>query len=326
MAKPWYLLADIGGTNARFALAAVGSGDIQECFTVAVADHSTFISALQCYLSKIEALGAWERTPAAACLAIACATDRDVAAFTNSDWRIDRRDVTRLLESNHLHLINDFEALGYAVAGFAAADWQQIGAGDVRHGSPIAMLGAGTGLGVCAVLPTEPKPQVLSGEGGHVDFAPADSQELHILQLLLTRYPRVSLERLLSGVGLQNIYWALTQINDAEHRQATPADISGAALAGSDVIAREALKVFCRVLGSAAGNYALCYGALGGVYIAGGIAPRIIDFLRDSEFRERFLAKGRFQEYLSDVPTRIVTRQDSGLLGALKFLQHRHLS
>lgn len=324
MAKPWYLLADIGGTNARFALADVGAGDVRERLTIKVSDHATFASAVDLYLSTIAGLGDWERCPADACLAVACPTDKDLAAFTNSNWRIDRRDLAISLNTPNLTLINDFEAVGHAVPSLTKEDWQQIGAGEARPDSAIAVLGPGTGLGVCAVIPGLPMPRVLAGEGGHVDFAPVGDAEIQILQLLLTRYRRVSLERLLSGAGLQNIYWALTQMHDGEHRQATAADISAAAVAGDDLIALETLKVFCRILGSAAGNLALSYGSFGGVYLAGGIVPRIIDFVRESEFRERFLAKGRFQDYLTGIPTRLVTRQDPGLLGALKFLQHRH--
>jgi len=318
------LLADIGGTNARFALADEAVGVLKECLTVSVSDHATFTSALEFYLTKIAALGEWEQFPVDVCLAVACPTDQDNATFTNSSWCIDRRGLAELLNTPNLKLINDFEAIGHAVPHLQQGDWQQIGTGKARPDSAIAVLGPGTGLGVCAVVPGVPAPRVLAGEGGHVDFAPVGDTEIQILRLLLTRNKRVSLERLLSGAGIENIYWALSQIHDAEHRQSSPAAISAAAVAGDDEIAVETLKVFFRVLGSAAGNLALNYGAKGGVYIAGGIAPRLIDFLRESEFRARFLAKGRFQDYLSQVPTRVVTRDSPGLLGALKFLQHRN--
>lgn len=324
MAKSWHLLADIGGTNARFALGDAGTGLISDLLTVSVADHPTFSSALQLYLSKIESSGEWEPRPVDGCLAVACPTDRDVVTFTNSDWVIDRKDLAFSLDIPDLQVINDFEAVGYAAARFSEDDWEQLGGGQSRPGKVIGVLGPGTGLGVCGVLPGNSQVSVMPGEGGHVDFAPVGDEEIEIIRLLLTRYRRVSAERVLSGAGLQNIYWALSQMHGAQQRHATPADISAAALAAEDPVAVEALEVFCRVLGSVAGNLALTYGALGGVYIAGGIVPRILDFVRQSDFRERFLAKGRFRDYLNDIPTRVVTRENPGLFGALQSLQSRH--
>ncbi|WOJ97694.1 glucokinase [Congregibacter brevis] len=324
VAKPWHLLADIGGTNARFALGDVGSGEIHIPLTVSVLDHPTFMSALQMYLSFVEDSGDWEKRPVDGCLAVACPTDREHVTFTNSDWVIDRENLGFSLEIPRLKIINDFEAIGYAAASFAVNDWEQIGGGESRPDKALTVLGPGTGLGVCGVLPTTTGVNVLPGEGGHVDFAPVGKEETEIMRLLLSRYSRVSAERLLSGTGLQNIYWALTQLHGEPQRHATPADISASALVGDDPVAVEALAVFCRVLGSVAGNLALTFGSLGGVYVAGGIAPRILEFLRGSDFRERFLAKGRFREYLEDIPTRIVVRNDPGLFGALKFLQSRH--
>ncbi|MFT4872413.1 glucokinase [Congregibacter sp.] len=324
MAKPWHLLADIGGTNARFALGDVSTGEISDLLTVSVVDHPTFSSALQLYLSTIESSGDWDERPIDGCLAVACPTDRDVVTFTNRDWVIDRKDLAFSLDIPSLQVINDFEAIGHAAARFSENDWEQIGGGEPRPDKVIGVLGPGTGLGVCGVLPSATQLNVMAGEGGHVDFAPVGDEEIEIIRLLLTRYRRVSAERVLSGAGLQNIYWALSQMHGAEHRHATPADISAAALAAEDPVAVEALAVFCRVLGSVAGNLALTYGALGGVYIAGGIVPRILDFVRQSDFRERFLAKGRFRDYLDDIPTRVVTRQNPGLFGALQSLQSRH--
>ncbi|MFK8042472.1 glucokinase [Congregibacter sp.] len=325
MAKPWHLLADIGGTNARFALGDVATGEIRNHLTVSVVEHPTFTSALLMYLSMVEESGDWEKRPIDGCLAVACPTDREIVTFTNSDWVIDRRDLAFSLKIPSLEIINDFEAIGYAAARFAESDWEQLGNGQARADKVIAVLGPGTGLGVCGVLPSTTRLNVMPGEGGHVDFAPVGEEEAEIMRLLSTRYRRVSAERVLSGAGLQNIYWALSQMHGAQQQHATPADISAAALAGDDPIAVESLAVFCRVLGSVAGNLALTFGSLGGVYVAGGIVPRILEFVRNSDFRERFLAKGRFREYLDDIPTRIVTRKDPGLFGALQFLQSRHL-
>lgn len=321
--RPWVLLADIGGTNARFALGDPGSGIISEQRTVAVSEHPSFTSALQLYLAGVAESDDWAALPQDACLAVACPADRRVITFTNSDWVIDRQDVALALQLQELQLINDFEAIGYAAAAFQDDDWMQLGGGEVKPDRPIGVLGPGTGLGVCSVLPTAEAPRVIAGEGGHVDFAPVNEEEVQLLRLLQTRYRRVSAERLLSGAGLQNIYWALTEMRGAHGRQPSPADISAAGLAGDDPVAVETLRVFCAVLGGVAGNLALTLGAGGGIYVAGGIVPRMLDFISHSEFRERFLAKGRFRDYLNDIPTRIVTRSDPGLFGAFRFLQQR---
>lgn len=322
MPRRWYLLADVGGTNARFAVGDPDSNALSQVHAVSVADYPTFTAALRSYLGRIEASGEWEAQPANGCLAVACPAGREVITFTNSDWVIDRKDLAFGLGVPSISVINDFEALGHATAGFTDGDWEQLGAGSARAGRAIGIIGPGTGLGVCTALPEAHGVRVIPGEGGHVDFAPVGEQEVEILRLLLTRYRRVSAERLLSGAGIQNIYWALTQLHGTEARQATPADISAAALANDDPLAVEALAVFCRILGGVAGNLALTIGAQGGIYIAGGIAPRILALLRRSGFRERFLAKGRFRDYLNEIPTRVVTREHAGLFGALKFLEH----
>lgn len=326
MAKPWFLLADIGGSNARFAVGDLQTGErktdsicVQKTFSVI--EHPTFTSALQSYLQYVERSGQWEALPTGGCLAVACPVDTEVITFTNSDWVIDRQDLTLSLKLPKLELINDFAAIGYASANFVDGDWVQLGDGEARSNAPIAVLGPGTGLGVCALVPESKGSLVIAGEGGHADFAPVGGEEMEILRLLLTRYRRVSAERLLSGAGLQNIYWALTQMRESQSRHTTAADISTAALAGKDPVAVEALAVFCRVLGGVAGNLALTFGAHGGVYIGGGIAPRVLPFMQRSDFRERFLAKGRFRDYLNDIPTRLITRDNPGLFGALCYLR-----
>lgn len=323
--RSWFLLADIGGTNARFALSDVDSGELLECRDLSVADHPTFSSALQTYIEHVAESGQWQPTPVDGCLAVASPTDREVITFTNSGWVFERRELQQSLGLPSLAVINDFEAIGYACAGLTDNDWEQLGGGEARRDKPIGVLGPGTGLGVCSVVPSigNGGVTVVPGEGGHVDFAPISAEEVEIFHLLHERYTRISVERLLSGKGLQNIHWALSRIRGHEGQHLSPAEISAAGLAGEDPVAVETLAVFCRVLGSVAGNLGLTLGAFGGIYIAGGIVPRILDFVRESDFRERFLAKGRFRDYLDVIPTRIVTHKNPGLYGALKFLQNR---
>ncbi|MEM6604777.1 MAG: glucokinase [Pseudomonadota bacterium] len=323
MARPWYLLADIGGTNARFGVGDTQSSDLHFLCTEAVSDHPSARSALESFLSRVRASGEWEPLPAEGCLAVACPTDEPVITFTNSDWIIDKQDLALFMKLDRLSVINDFSAIAYATTSLGESNWEQIGPGAEQQQQPIAILGPGTGLGVSGIFRDGGEARVLSGEGGHVDFAPVGPEELEVLRVLLGRYKRVSAERLLSGAGLQNIYWALSELGGTPSVHATPADITTSAVASEDPVAVASLMLFCSVLGGVAGNLALTLGARGGVYIAGGIAPRILGFLKNSPFRERFVAKGRFRDYLDAIPTRVITADNPGLLGALTYLKQR---
>lgn len=318
--KHWNLVADIGGTNARFGLMDSSSCTLQRVTRYSVAQFAQFNDALQHYLDHIAGLGVWQAAPQAACLAVACVVDKREVEFTNSPWVINRQEVSRRLNGAKIDIINDFTAVGHAVADLKAQDWHQIGAGVSLANKPIAILGPGTGLGVSALVPAGTGYQVLDGEGGHVDFAPVDVQEIAVLQVLTRRFGRVSAERLLSGAGLLNIYSALAELAGQSIVQQTPEQMTSAALDGLDPLAMQSLHMFCRVLGSVAGNLALTLGAKGGVYIAGGIVPRFIGFLEQSDFRQRFESKGRFQSYLADVSVRVVTKNNLGLYGAVKKL------
>ncbi len=325
--RAWHLVADIGGTHGRFAVVDALTGAIAHRHTVAVEDSPEFDVALDLFLAAIAETASWQAHPEASCLAVASSDDgEEVLALTNSAWVIHTGRVARRLGLERVDVLNDFAAIGYALPGFGERDWLQIGAGHSREGSPCVVLGPGTGLGVCAVVPVAGNGvTVLSGEGGHGDYAPVDDDEIEVLRLLRGRFGRVSMERVFSGMGLQNLYWALAQLHGVTTASAapgdrTPAQITVAAREGADPVAVHALALFFRGLGSIAGNLALAFGAHGGVYLAGGILPRLADSLSRSEFRERFLAKGRFEAYLSDVPTRLVTRKDPGLEGAARYL------
>ena len=325
--QSWFLLADVGGTNARFAVADAVSGDIAAEYHLSVAEYPTFSSALAHVLEQVEQSPRWANLPADGCLAVACPVEGDIVTFTNSAWVIDRDDLRGKLSLPNLAVINDFEAQGYAALALEDGDWVQLGEGSPREGAPMAILGPGTGLGVCTVVPNGLGGYVVvPGEGGHVDFSPVDDLEIAILQTLMKRHSRVSAERLLSGNGLVNIHWALCQLKGVAQMEITPAQLTERALSGNDEIAREAVDVFCRVLGSVAGNLALTVGAGGGVYIAGGILPRLLDIASLGEFRERFLAKGRFRDYLAPIPTRVMIRENTGLFGALQLIRNRTTS
>lgn len=319
MTGAWHLVADIGGTNARFALASPASGELYALRTYSVSEYANFSEALEAYLGEAAREGA-NGLPSAACLAVASPVDRPVIQFTNSPWFLDREALSRRLETP-VRLLNDFAAVGYGVIGLVEGDWFALGGGRPSDARPIGVLGAGTGLGVCAIVPVDGRYHVIETEGGHVDFAPVDAQEIAVLQLLTTRFGRVSAERLLSGAGIVNIYRALAELAGRPPAHDSAAAITDAALVGVESLAVRSLEMFCRVLGSTAGNLALTLGARGGIYIAGGIAPRFRDFLARSEFRARFEAKGRFSSYLRDIPVRLVTRDNVGLEGAAGFLR-----
>ncbi len=317
--QAWNLVADIGGTNARFGLTTT-SGDLKFFKTYSVAQYLQFIDALNAFKKDVQHTNAWNSTPTAACFAVACPVDVENIRFTNSPWQFTREQISQALDKPRLVLINDFAAVGYAITDLNEKGWKQLSGTEPAPNSPIAFLGAGTGLGVGALVPTPNGVHVIEGEGGHVDFAPNDPQEAAVLKVLSQQFGHVSAERLLSGSGIENIYKALAKLQNIEAKHTNAADISHAALNSTDTLAIDTLALFCRALGSVAGNLALTLGAKGGVYIAGGIVPRILDFVESSEFKARFLAKGRFNTYLQDIPVRAVTKDQLGLIGASKRL------
>ena len=319
--KAWNVVADIGGTNARFGLEDYASTQIQLVKYYSVAEYDDFMDALKHFVDDVATVGGWETSPKAACFAVACPVDGGVVPFTNSQWTLDRTAMIELLGGAAVHLINDFAAVGYAVTGIKPKDWCQIGgAMTAVPNKPIVILGPGTGLGVCTLVPVGVGYQVIEGEGGHVDFAPVDAQEIAVLEILNRRFGRVSAERLLSGAGIVNTYQALAQVLHLPILHDTPQAITEAAISGKESLAVETLEMFCRTLGAVAGNLVLIMGAKGGVYIAGGIAPNILKFIENSGFRIRFESKGRFSDYLVDVPVRVIVKQDLGLFGAAKKL------
>jgi glucokinase len=258
--------------------------------------------------------------PEHTCLAVAAPPHLSTVSFTNSPWRFDRALLASHLGQSSISIINDFAAVARALPALTQTDVEQIGEGQSEAAKPMVALGPGTGTGVATVtFDASGNTIVLQGEGGHVDFAPITDIEFEILRKLRGRYGRVSIERLLCGAGIVNIYQALSEIRGLAADLAEPGAIGEAARAG-DKLAAETMAIFFAVLGSSAGNLALTTGARGGVFIAGGIAPRYIDLLRQSDFRARFLAKGRFGDYNAAIPTSIITHTDPGLLGAALML------
>ena len=322
----WRLAADVGGTNARFAVAS-DEGSISLITRYSVDQYPSIEQAVSAFLDEVAPHG-FSGTPDAACFALAGPIEGDEVRFTNSAWVASRSRLSRALGSSSVDFLNDFAAIGHAIPQLESSDWVQLGGGASHADYPIVVLGPGTGLGVCTLLGTEHGVTVIEGEGGHADFAPTNEEEALVLDVLSARFGRVSIERLLSGDGLLNIYGALMELERLSSGQsggsvvADPSDVSALALAGSDPVAVGALTMFCNILGSVAGNLALTLGAKAGVYIAGGIPGKILSFLENSDIRARFEAKGRFQSYLQQIPLRVVTKEDLGLLGAAHCLSN----
>ena len=322
----WRLVADVGGTNARFAVAS-DEGSISLVTRYSVDQYPSIEQAVSAFLDELAPHG-YSGTPEAACFALAGPIQGDEIRFTNSTWIASRSRLSRVLAGSAVDFVNDFAAIGHAIPHLESSDWIQLGDGASRVDYPIVVLGPGTGLGVCTLVGTEHGVTVIEGEGGHADFAPTNKEEALVLDVLSAKFGRVSIERLLSGDGLLNIYGALMELERLSSGQsggsvvADPSDVSALALAGSDPVAVRALTMFCNILGSVAGNLALTLGAKAGVYIAGGIPGKILSFLENSDVRARFEAKGRFQSYLQSIPLRVVIKEDLGLLGAAHFLSN----
>ncbi|MFQ6017542.1 MAG: glucokinase [Kiloniellaceae bacterium] len=309
------LLVDIGGTNARFALA--GAGGIGHETRLAVADYPGPVEALRAFL---------ERTgpappPRRAALAVAGPVQGDSARLTNSPWKVAAADLRAAFGFERITLVNDFAAVAWAVPRLAAHDLVKIGGGQARPSAPAAVIGPGTGLGVAGLVPAEDGPLVLVSEGGHVTMAPADAREDRILDRLRRGFGHVSAERVLSGGGLVNLYEALAELDGSTAPPRTAAEIAAQALAGDCPMSAAALQAFCAMLGTVAGNLALTLGAGAGVYIAGGIVPRFPEYLEASNFRARFEAKGRFRDYLAAIPTWVVVHPDPAFLGLAGLLE-----
>jgi glucokinase len=321
--KQFALVADIGGTHARFALItteSVAHPELTQIRLLRCNDYPNLDDAIRAYYKEMDIEA---KSVIGATIAVAGPVTGDHFSMTNNNWRFSQAEIRKALAYEHFSLINDFTAIAWAIPGLREEEYATIGA--VTHGdetAPVGIIGPGSGLGVGGFLRNGEGIVPLQSEGGHSAFAPNDETELKILQILMRRYGRVSNERLLSGPGLVNIYQALSEIRGQPAKSLTAADITAAALDRSDEVCREALRRFCSILGAIAGDLALMLCAKGGIYIAGGIIPRFIHFLADSEFRQSFEMKGRFRDYNAAIPTRVILAEFPGLLGAAAHRVH----
>ena len=303
------LLADIGGTNARFALRA-GDGAVQPLATLRVADHPDPATAILAALDGRPA-------PDAAVLAVAAPVHRAPVRLTNAGWTFDPARIAAATGMARVELVNDFAAQAWAIGQFGLQDLRRIGGGNGLPGAARAVLGAGTGLGVATWLPaTASAPaRVLAGEGGHAALAAEDARDAALLaRMRQIAQGRVSAERVLSGPGLVLLAQAIAAEDGLSPPPDDPARITQDGLAGEPGCLA-AVRQFAAFLGSFAGDLALIAGAWDGVYVAGGIPPKIADVLQDGAFRARFEAKGRFAGDLAEIPVHLVIREDPAFLG-----------
>ncbi|XBS68693.1 glucokinase [Acerihabitans sp. KWT182] len=303
------LVGDVGGTNARLALCDMSDGAISHIHTYSSQQYSTLEAVIRHYLE------AQKVAAAEACIAIACPITGDRVEMTNNPWNFSIKEMKANLGLALLEVINDFTAVSMAVPVLREADIEQFG-GDKPRPGPIAVYGAGTGLGVCHLARQDKRWVSLPGEGGHVGFAPGNKDEIAILSQLNAELGHVSTERVLSGPGLVNIYRSLVKADGRAPQDLRPSEVTDRAIAGDNEDCRRALSVFCDIMGRFGGDLALNMGTFGGVYIAGGLVPRFKDFFRASGFRAAFENKGRFKSYLSPIPVYLITHEQPGLLGA----------
>jgi glucokinase len=303
------VLADVGGTNVRFAVLHDGAlGPIEH---MAVADYKQFADGLAAFMA-----GRANRDMIRhALFGVAGVVQDERCALTNNPWIVDVKELRARFGFADIHLVNDFEAVAWSLPRLAPGDLRKIGGGELKTDAPMVVLGPGTGLGVAAYLPGGEGGFVMRSEGGHCTLPGGSSREDAIIERLRRQFGHVSAERALSGKGLENLYRAIASLEALSVPPRSAAEITQAAVVGSCATSRAALDTFCALLGVVAGNFALSFGAQGGVFIAGGIVPHIRDYLPRSQFRSRFEAKGRMSRYLKTIPVYLILHNDPAFIG-----------
>jgi len=308
------LVADVGATNARFALTLGSSRELLSIKVLACADYPNLQTAVADYLASTDAVGLISK----ACIAIAGTVHLPEFSLANNHWRVNKAQVHAALKVKTLW-VNDFTAQAWAMSEITPTELLLVKQGQSEARGNRLVMGPGTGIGVAGLIAHDQGWLPVMGEGGHVSFAPANQ----LLAFMWHQYGHVSTERLLSGSGMMDLYAAVAHANDAQPQLTSPADIlQQAQLAIPDVLAQQTLNLFCDMLGNAVANGALMFGAVGGVYLTGGILPRMYDFLLASSFNQSFIDKGRTSTYLQQIPIFLCTAEQPGLQGAAIALKH----
>ncbi|MBC3933781.1 glucokinase [Undibacterium sp. CY7W] len=308
------LLADIGGTNARFAI-ETAHGELQAVKVLPCAAYPSLEDALHSYLHDAASLAAGAHQLRHAGIAIANPIHGDQVRMTNHHWEFSISATRHQFGLERLDVVNDFTALALSLPHLQPHQYFQVGGHQALAGSAIGLLGAGTGLGVSGLIPAGERWLPLHSEGGHASFTPANAKEVAILEFAWREFPHVSAERLLSGPGLVLIYRALAELLQAAVAPLEAPDILQRGLQRECAICSEVLSTFCEMLGTMAANLAVTLGARAGIYIGGGIVPRLGDYLLQSGFRARFEDKGRFRDYLAAIPVYVITEAYPALIG-----------
>lgn len=306
------LVGDIGGTNVRLALVSGEGQPLAHVQTLPTRGFADLGEALQAYLRQTRV-----PAPAQACIAIANPIDGDWLRMTNTDWAFSIEETRQRLGLQSLRMLNDWEAMALAAPTFTATELLPLGGGEAVPDAPRGLLGAGTGLGVSSLVRGRSGEWVpIAGEGGHVTLSPGNAREADLLRELWQRWPHVSAERVISGMGLENLYAALAALSGQTLPSLSAADITQRALSGQDALCLEAVETLCVLLGRVAGNLALTLGARGGIYLGGGVLGHLRTYLPQSGFRAAFEDKGRFAPFLSRIPTWLIEAQQPALRGA----------
>lgn len=312
------ILGDIGGTNVRFAV--LTDGELGPIERMAVHDYAHFADALAAFLARQTDKAAIR----GAVFGAAGVVDGDRCALTNNPWVVDAAELRVRFGLTRVHIVNDFEALAWSLPHLTSDDVTKIGGGAPLVEAPMLVLGPGTGLGVAVHVPRENGAWVLHSEGGHATLPSGSQREDAIIDKLRHQFGHVSAERVLSGPGLENLYRVIGSIDASSAPERGATAITQAALEGTCATSRAVLDTFCAMLGDVAGNFALSFGAQGGVFIAGGIVPHIGDYFTRSQFRTRFDAKGRMRRYVETIPVYLILHADPAFIG-LRFLALQNL-
>ena len=298
------LIADIGGTNARFAL--LEGMQHRDEIVLACADYPDVVAATEAYLSQVGA-NAGPNRPTEAAVAIAGPITGDIIRMTNHVWQFSAARVRQQLGLTRMIFMNDFTALAMAVRHLPPGELEAIGGGRAVPNAAIALIGPGTGLGVSGLIPSGDHWIPIQGEGGHVTLSVMNEREMAVLGQLHQRFSHVSAERVISGPGLVNLYDALCGLDRVVPDDLSPSEITRRAMEGSCSYCMEAVSMFCALFGTLAGNLVLTLGAVGGLYIGGGVVQHLGRMFATSPFRDRFEDKGRYVEYLAGVPVYVIT-------------------
>lgn len=314
-----YIVADIGGTNARFALVTgknSGQYSIEHINILSGANYPTFSAAMQAYIDSLEGV-----KPVAACVAIAGPIGGDLVKMTNLNWSFSKKEIQAEFNFTAFDAINDFGAVAIATSKLEASNLTSVKEGVAIEFANKAIIGPGTGLGVAGLVYGQNQWIPVPSEGGHVNVPASTAFECDVISAAMKRLGHVSAESFISGPGLVNLYNAISDVNGEAAKELTPKDITDAALSNTDSTCLTTLDTFCGFLGAVSGNLVLTYGAKGGVFLAGGILPRFVDFLRSSSFTERFVSKGIMSAYVEDVPVNLIAHDQIAFLGAAAWLE-----